>query len=470
MTIQELRDLVARGESECLEFKRSTGSLNEGVKSVCAMLNGTRPGHILFGVKDSGEIVGQDVAPRTLEDVANELRKIEPSAFPSVEIVPLESGREVIVLHVSGGTGLYGYDGRAYYRLDPTTSVMPRDLYAQRLMEQMRAPERWENWPAEGFTIQDLDEREIIRTIEEAIRRQRMDDPGTRDSGELLLGMGLIEGGRIVNAAVVLFGRPDRMLGRFTQCLIRLARFRGTTKTEFIDNRQEIGNAFDIYVRAQRFLRDHLPIAGRVVPNLFERIDDPLYPPEALREAIVNALCHRDYSSGGGSLGIAIFDDRLEIISPGGLPFGLTPEDLRRPHPSRLRNPLIAHAFYRRGIIEQWGRGTIRMIELTEQAGLTAPEFESTPYEVTVRFRPTRYVAPRQVSRLISPLQRELFEILADSQLASLKLHMDRLSESTPRRTIQDNLQELRMLGLVDTSGKGIGARWFLTNSAFPEK
>ncbi|MCY4626001.1 MAG: AAA family ATPase, partial [Acidobacteria bacterium] len=73
---------------------------------------------------------------------------------------------------------------------------------------------------------------------------------------------------------------------------------------------------------------ESLPIAGRVLPGLFERVDDPLYPPEALREALANAICHRDYSMGGGSVGIGIYDDRLEVTSTGSLRFGLTPEML----------------------------------------------------------------------------------------------------------------------------------------------
>jgi ATP-dependent DNA helicase RecG len=115
---------------------------------------------------------------------------------------------------------------------------------------------------AEGFTIRDLDSSEIVRTVEEAIRRQRLDDPGTRNSRNLLLGLGLVEGDAILNAAVVLFGRPERLQVRFPQCVLRMARFRGVTTTEFVDHRQEVGNAFDLLIRGQRFLRDHLPVAG----------------------------------------------------------------------------------------------------------------------------------------------------------------------------------------------------------------
>jgi ATP-dependent DNA helicase RecG len=375
VNLEELRTLVAGGESDSVEFKRSTGQRTDAMKTVCAMLNGLG-GFALFGIGNRGEIVGQEVSTHTLEQLATELRHIEPPAFPDIETVPLENGRTVVALRVPGGGGPYTYGGRPYVRHGPTTSLMPRDRYERALLERMHARNRWENQPAHGQAIAELDRSEIVRTIDEAIRRGRMDDPGTREPQELLRGLGLMHEGQLLNAAVVLFGRADRMLPRYPQCLLRMARFRGRDKTEFIDNRQEVGHAFDLLQRAQRFLRDHLPVAGRIVPNLFERVDDPLYPPEALREALANALCHRDYSVGGGAVSIAIYDDRLEISSTGVLPFGLTPVDLTKPHASRPWNPLIAQCFYRRGIIDAWGRGTIKMAELTERAGLATPEFE----------------------------------------------------------------------------------------------
>ena len=171
------------------------------------------------------------------------------------------------------------------------------------------------------------------------------------------------------------------------QCLLRVARFDGIDRTEFLDNRQYHGNAFSLLRAAERFLRDSLPIAGRIEEGRLERIDEPLYPPLATREALANAICHRDYSIGGGSVGLAIYDDRLEITSTGTLHFGLTPEKLFLPHESIPWNPLIADCFYRRGIIERWGRGTLKMAELVDAAGLPRPEIEDAGGAVTVRFR-----------------------------------------------------------------------------------
>jgi ATP-dependent DNA helicase RecG len=161
MNLKELKAIVAKGESEGVEFKRSTGQRTEAVKTVCALANGLG-GFVLFGVGNKGEIVGQQVAATTLEDVANELRRIEPPIFPDIETVTLKGRGTVIALRVPGGGGPYSYDGRPYQRHGPTTRIMPRGIYEQRVMEKLHATSRWENQPVpSGVTIVDLDEDEI---------------------------------------------------------------------------------------------------------------------------------------------------------------------------------------------------------------------------------------------------------------------------------------------------------------------
>lgn len=118
MNIEELNEVVRGGESQTVEFKKNTGQLHEGMRTACAMLNG-KGGFVLFGVTDSGVVRGQDVATKTLEDIHNDLRKFDPPAFPDVETVPLADGKQVIVLNVPSGGGLYEYDGRAYHAQRP---------------------------------------------------------------------------------------------------------------------------------------------------------------------------------------------------------------------------------------------------------------------------------------------------------------------------------------------------------------
>jgi ATP-dependent DNA helicase RecG len=464
MTPEQLAQWASSGESETLEFKRTTGERREATRTLCAMLN-HRGGRVLFGVEADGRVVGQQVSDHTIEEVAQELREIDPPAFPTIDRVPLGNGREVLVVSVvTGQNRPYSYRGQAYRRVGNTSQTLSRDEYNRMLLERVHGEQRWENQPVAGWSVADVDAAEITKTIEEAIRRGRVEDPGTRDLEELLRGLGLTKEDVLLRAALVLFGRADRLAAEFPQCLLRVARFAGTDKTEFRDNRQFRGNAFELLLAAERFLRDHVPVAGRVLPGRLERLDEPLYPPLAVREALANAFCHRDYAIGGGSVGVAIYDDRLEVTSSGTLHFGLTPEVLFGPHESLPWNPLIAGVFYRRGIIESWGRGTIKMAELAMSAGMPRPEIEDAGGCVTVRFRPTRYVPPQRVARDLTERQRQVLAHLAESAGgAAVRDIAGALGVSESPWTIREDLAALKNLGLVRSTGWGRGARWELT-------
>ena len=341
--------------------------------TACAFLN-QGGGQVLFGVTPGGVVAGQQVSERTIEELSAELRRIDPPAFPTVERVPVDSGREVIVVSTGQGASRpYSYRGTAYRRVGNTTLAMSADEYNRMLFERMHSEQRWENQPAVGWSVDDLDVAEIRRTVAEAVRRGRLEEPVSGEPSDLLRGLGLLRDGLLLRAAAVLFGSTERLEFEMPQCLLRVARFRGLDRMEFLDNRQFNGNALTLLANAERFLRDTLPIAGRFEQDRIERIDEPLYPPLATREALANALCHRDYSIGGGSAGIAVYDDRLEVTSSGSLHFGLTPEKLFAPHESRPWNPLIARTFYRRGIIEEWGSGTLKMAELARQRRAPGP-------------------------------------------------------------------------------------------------
>ena len=457
----QIADWAASGESETLELKRSTGQRKEAAKATCAMLN-QRGGRVLFGVEPNGRVRGQEVSDHTIEEVAQELREIDPPVFPNIERVDLSTGRAVLVVSVSVGQSRpYSYRGRAYRHVGNTNQAMSRDEYNRMLFERLHSERRWENEPARGWTVDDLDHAEILRIVEEAIRRGRAEDPSTRDSRELLRGLGLMREDTLLRAAVVLFGRTARLEADYPQCMLRVARFRGVDRTEFLDNRQFYGNAFHLLQQAERFLRETLPVPGRVIPSLFERVDEPLYPRVALREALANAFCHRDYAIGGGSVAVAVYDDRLEVTSSGTLHFGLTTEALFEPHESLPWNPLLARVFFRAGIIESWGRGTIKMVETVEQAGLPKPEIEDAGGCITVRFRPSRYVPPRRVGRDVTERQRTIPTFLDQaSRGLALREILSKLGGTATERQVREDLRILRTLGLASPSGHGRGARW----------
>jgi len=171
--------------------------------------------------------------------------------------------------------------------------------------------------------------------------------------------------------------------------------------------------------RAARFLIDSLPVASRIVPGRLERESTPLLPAEALREALANALVHRGSSVGGGSVNGVPYDDRLEIISSGALHFGLTPEASFREHEPTPRNPMIARNFYRRGIIETWRRGTLKIARLTQRRGFEPPAVAARQGAAVITLvPPTRVKAPGKTPNASVAILRHQPE-LSDAQVAA---------------------------------------------------
>jgi ATP-dependent DNA helicase RecG len=184
----------------------------------------------------------------------------------------------------------------------------------------------------------------------------------------------------------------------------------------------------------------------------------------ALREALVNAFCHRDYSILGGAIYVAVYDDRLEIISMGTLPPGITVDQLKRPHASVLRNPAIAEVFFRRGLIEKWGRGTQRIVEMCQAGGYPEPEFLEEGGTVTVRFPLGTYSPPAKVKHDLTDRQREILSVMGDGGKWQTSEILGRLTNPAGLRALQIDLGLLRQYGLVQTQGRGGNARWWLAN------
>ena len=237
MTPEQITRLISSGESETLEFKETTGTRRQATQSLCAMLN-HRGGRLIVGVTPEGILVGQKVSDDTVKKLSAEIQRIEPPVFPTIESIPLDTGLQVLMVSVSQGPMKpYTYKGTAYRRVGNTTLEMSREAQEQMLIERVHSDQRWENQSATGWSFDDLDLTEILLTVEEAIRRNRVSDPGTRDPEELLRGMGLVKEGVLLRAAVVLFGKTERVEVEMPQCLLRVARFRGVDRTEFLDNR-----------------------------------------------------------------------------------------------------------------------------------------------------------------------------------------------------------------------------------------
>jgi ATP-dependent DNA helicase RecG len=462
--VSTVRDQVvawaALGESETQEFKISTGQRSEAAKTLCAFLN-LKGGRILFGVDLTGSVVGQDVTDSTLAKIYREIEQFDPEITPSIERVAIGGGREVVVLSTGHGRYKpYRYKGQPYRRVGTVTTGMGREEYQRLFSETSHATARWEIEPA-TLPVGDLDLTEITRTLEDAVRRGRISDPLSRDPIDVLRGFGLIKDKTLLNAAVVLFGLPDRLLPGYTQCLLKMARFDGMEKSDrMTDERQIHGHAFALLRHAEDFLRDHLRVTASIEKGI-ARVDEPEIPIIALREALANAISHREYATGAGSISVNIFDDRVEVTSIGPLHFGLSVADLYRPHESQPWNPLIAGTLYRRGIIDSLGSGTLRMLRACRDAGLFEPDIQDSGTSVKVDF-PRAGAPPARFHGLdLDDNSHELLRLIVRNgsmALRELVASLPAMSE----RDVRDELQKLRQVGVLEPQGHGRGARWVL--------
>ena len=263
------------------------------------------------------------------------------------------------------------------------------------------------------------------------------------------------------NAAVILFCKKESK--QFIQSMLAMARFNGLDKSEFITEKSIRGNAFDLYEAALNFLTTYLPIGGKIEEGNPFRVETPAIPYKVLREALINALCHHDYSIGGGSIAVAFYDDRVNITSTGLLPQGITIKQLPKEHPSIRRNPLIANIFYLCHMIERWGRGTKDMVVLCKQSGNPVPKFIEIAGSLSVTLPLNEPIRRLEMStsqtvllRSLTQRQKDILEVLKHTPLTREEI-MEKLKAPPAIRTVQLDLTRLYALKMIIKSGGSAG-------------
>lgn len=365
----------------------------------------------------------------------------------------------MLIAHPDARSIPYTFDGRAYERKESSTNIMPRNKYQQLLLSKNLNPISWESQAAIGVSPDELDQEEITATLNDIIRKKRLESSLNGDDVmSILKRLKLAEAGHITNAAVVLFAKE--IPGNYLQCVIRMARFRGLEKGKFIDSKHVFGNAFQLLKEAEIFINRNTAIASRFEKGEFARIDEPEYPFEAVREALINAICHREYASPGGSITLTIYDDRLEIANSGILPPDITLNDLKTTHISHPRNPLITHVFFRRGFIEAMGIGTQEILKSCAMAKMKEPDFYEQAGAFVVRLWSRLYQAPLTDAFVISERQKSILQLLEAKPLAPHEM-LVMLKENISARTLGRDLQDLKAKGYLDKEGQGPKARWF---------
>jgi len=382
-----LQSYLARDEGKTLEFKENCKSLQHIVQTAVAFAN-TAGGSIVIGVRDrTKEVVGVKDPLAEEERLANAFADgIRPLLIPDIQIHSWRD-RELIVVNIPHSIGPYyvrseGSESGVYIRLGSTNRQAGPEMIGEiRLLARNTF---FDEQPCTETSSEEVDFRAASEFF--AAISHPLNSPERKS-----LGLVVEYRGREVptNGAVLLFGKNRRRL--FPDVNIRCARFRGIVTSRFIDQ-TEIDEYLPKAVESAVFFVERHTLQGIEIGRI-RRKERSEYPSTAVREAIINAVVHADYSISGTGTKLAIFDDRIEITNPGLLPFGLTIEAALS-GVSRLRNRVIGRTFRELSFIEQWGSGIGRMLAVCNEAGLKPPRFEEMGTNFRVTLFGTRIAVP----------------------------------------------------------------------------
>lgn len=347
-------------ETETLEFKRSTGELKEAVQSICAILNKHRHGELYFGVTADGIPVGQIVTEESLREVSQKIKNfIEPKIYPEISKVVID-GRECIYVRFEGDQVPYFAYGIARIRVADEDLIMSPEQITELLLSSGREGNRWESLVSNKM-IDDVDEELLRKYTMQAHDVGRIAISYT-DKKTVLNQLELTKGEALLNAGKALFS--DDIVQD-----IQMAIFATEERLTFNDIQRYHGPVLRLVDIAEGYIKSNIHWRVEFTGEL-QRKEIPEIPVDAIREALINSFCHKDYAS-GQSNEVTIYRDRVEIYNPGAFPDGYEPQDfiVKSERPIR-RNPIIARMLYYSKDIESFGTGLKRIAEACDAAGV----------------------------------------------------------------------------------------------------
>lgn len=406
-------------ESETIELKKSLTQLKEGLISIAAILNKHGAGELWFGISPTGKPEGLAVNEKTLRDISQVIAAhIEPRIYPQIT-EEKHSGKTCVKIAFSGKEKPYFAYGRAYMRVADEDRHLTAKELENMILTRKREALRWDNQPCTS-SIKDLSEKKIKAFVKSTGLRWD-------NTANVLEKLGLIKDGQLLNAALLFFARKPSLQ-------LRCAVFAATDTATIIDRHDFTGDILELIDEAQKYILKNIHI-GMKLDGLY-RVDVPEISVAAMREAIINAFCHRDYHD-PDYVQIAIFKDRVEIRNPGTLYGGLTIEKIRKGNVSQRRNPLIAELLRRIQMVETWGRG-MRLI-LAEEP--TVQFSEVAQLFITGFSRPSYLKQEKTTARTID----KTIDKTIDNNLTATEKAILNLLQSNPSLTQKEMAKKLRL-------------------------
>lgn len=366
---------ILKGESQKIEFKENAKT-NTYIKTVVAFANGNG-GKIVFGVKDNKEIVGVENEFEVMDGIINAISdNCYPMIVPDISLHTLEN-KIVILVEIEGGKKKpyylksKGMQKGTYIRSGATTRIIEEDYVLKELVLEGEN-KYFDQQVCHGESVNDEEIEKFCEWLEKLARKNSENDTEIRKiTRNTLLSWKVLEekNGRIfpTNDYILLSGKENWEVSRKIQCGV----FKGETRSIFVDKKEFEGSIIMQLEKAYQYVLEKINLGSDIVG--IYRVDKYEIPPKSIREVIANAVIHRSYLE-PNDIQIALYDNRLEITSPGMLLSGVNVKRMKEGY-SKLRNRAIASVFAYVNIIEKWGSGIPRIMNEIREYGLQEPEF-----------------------------------------------------------------------------------------------
>lgn len=442
-----LKKLIDGGESQCLEFKESLGLLNEIGETISAFSN-SNDGSVIIGVSDNRKILGVDIGNNSLEELANYIkRNTDPQIFPCINTIDIDE-RDIIKVEIKENPEKPVFFKNHAYKRVGTTNLRISSSEIRKLAKESGAKNYWDERISEEGNLDFIDREKLRWFLEESRKQRGLNLPVDSPIKESLMKLKLLKNGELTNAALLLFYKESFFLQSEVKCI----RFSGNEPVKpYIDFQTIEGTVFDLIDRAMDFVLRNIGKSIRLVPGKVQREEKYQYPSDAIREAVVNAIAHRDYES-PSKVQVRIFDNRLEVWNPGKLPDEITIEDLRREHISVPRNPLLFKQLLWVKYVEDVGGGTLDMINQCREWGIPEPLFEHISGAFVVTFRLPHN--PEELEKMgLNERQIQAMNYIIEKGSISNKEYVS--LNIISRKTATTDLKQLVMKGLLTRVGDG---------------
>ena len=436
-------------ENQKTEWKRQWR--DEFLKEICGLAN-AQGGTLEIGRDDHGMVVGIDHAKELLEELPNPIRHTL-GIVPSVELRD-KGGKQYLAVSVDASGTPVSFRGRHYIRSGSTTQELDGRELDHFILR--RLGKTWDGMVIPNVKVSDLDTSAFRIFREKALLSERLQKADLEMSNaELLDGLSLTENGELTRAAILLFHHnPEKYV------------FGAFVKVGYFENGADL-------IYQDEFHGSLITVADQIVDTIYRkyfkgiisyegitRVTDYPIPRPALREAIFNAMVHRDYTT-GIPIQVKVFPDCVIVYNDGRLPETWTVDHLLRKHRSRPYNPKIAYAFYRAGYIETWGRGIERITDACKDAGKREPLFEVSPGEISVTFFTDVNIGENIGDRIgENKTQSKILRLMRFNPTISAKAIAAEIGIAP--RNVEAHIRSMKKAGSIERVGAAKGGRWIV--------